>query len=98
MKFYIGPSGALIFVDQVQDNLTQGLRQTLAARLGTVLGRKIWRPNYGLDLREYLMRRLTAGDRAEIRRRIRAAIGDMNPESVVVGNAGNNTLEVVIIL
>lgn len=98
MRFYIGPSGALIFVDQVQGNLTQGLRQTLAARLGTVLGRKIWRPNYGLDLREFLMRRLTAGDRARIRSRIRAAVADLNPESVVVGNAANNTLEVVIIL
>lgn len=99
MKFYIGPMGNLIFVDEIQAGLTQGLRQTLKARLGTQLGRRLWRPDYGLDLREFLMRRLSAGDRARLRRRVRAAVADLNPASVVVGQPGGpNTLEVVIIL
>lgn len=99
MKFYIGPLGNLVFVDQVQNGLTQGLRQTLRARLGTQLGRRLWRPNYGLDLREFIMRNLSAGDRARLRQRIRAAVGDLNPRSVVVDQAGGaNTISVVIIL
>lgn len=98
MRFYIGPLGHLVFVDNVQNGLTEGLRQTIRARLGTQLGRQLNRPDYGLDLREFLMRRLGAGDRARLRNRIRRGLGDLIPSSIVVSQTQGNTLEVVIIL
>ena len=98
MRFYVGPAGTLIFIDEIQGNLTQGLRQTLAARLGTQLGRQLFRPDYGLDLRDFIMRRLSAGDRTRLRRRIVNAVADLNPQSVVVQQYPGNELEVVIVL
>lgn len=99
MRFYIGPSGQLVFVDEVQEGLTNRLRQILAARMGTQLGRQLFRPNYGLNLEPFLQRRLTSGDRARLRQRIRDAAGDLNPASISVSQEGNsNTLSVVIIL
>ena len=99
MRFYIGHSGQLVFVDTIQGGLTLGLQQTIRARLGTQLGRRVWRPNYGLDLSPFLLRNLSSGDRARLRTRIRAALADLNPERVVVSLAGAaNTLTVEIIL
>lgn len=99
MKFYIGHSGALVFAEEVQEGLTNRLRQKLRSRLGTQLGRRPFRPDYGLDLREFLMRNLTGADRARLRQRIRNGLADLNPASVVVSPAdGSNILSVIVIL
>ena len=99
MRFYIGESGQLVFVETVQNGLSLGLQQTIRARLSTQLGRQLWRPDYGLDLSPFLQRRLTSGDRARLRARIRNAVADLNPARVIVSLAGAaNILTVEIVL
>ena len=68
----------------------------LTARLSTLYGRQLMRPDYGLDMTDQVGRNLSNLDFIEIRRRIRRAVADLEPTLLRVAVSPDDTIDVTI--
>ena len=66
------------------------------ARLSTLYGRQLMRPDYGLDFTDEVGRNLSNLDFVTLRRRVKAAIAPLKPAYVVVEQAPDNRIAIRI--
>ena len=88
------PTGLYVDVDgnnapSSRDGLEFGVWMAVEARLNTLYGRQLMRPDYGLDLSAFVGRNLPDVQYAELRRRVRAALDPLRPSSILTEPDGN---------
>ena len=88
------PTGHYVDTDgnnapDTRDGLAFGQWIAVEARLNTLYGKQLMRPDYGLDLSAFVGRNLPDVQYAELRRRVRAALHPLTPTSILTEPDGN---------